>query len=77
MSIRTASEKMARAIGEELGLSDDVAQSDLLNGFFEMFAHGMREPFVQDTQIASVTYHLSSASKRLISRFAEFCKEER
>jgi hypothetical protein len=76
MSLRTASEKLARAIGEELGMGDDVAQADLLNGFFETFAHSMREPFARDTQVASVTYRLSESSKKLLRRFAEFCEED-
>lgn len=75
MGIRSAVEQYAKAVGEEIANSDDVIQSDLLNGFFEMFAHSTTQRVYQDTQIAAVTHRLSPRSKKVLSRFAEFCED--
>jgi hypothetical protein len=73
--ITTAVQQYAKAIGEEIGNSDDITQADLLNGFFEMFDHSIPDRTINETQIAGVTRRLSPRSKKVLIRFAEFCKE--
>ena len=75
MEIRSAVEQYARAVGEEIANSDDVIQSDLLNGFFEMFIHSVPSSIYRDSQIAGITHRLSPRSKKVLIRFAEFCED--
>ena len=75
MSILTASEQMARPIGEELGASNDVAQAALLNGFCEMLNRTCG-PVGRDTQIAFFTSKLSPTTRRVLVTIAAFCEDE-
>lgn len=74
--IRSASEQMASAIGEELGAADDHIQADLLNGFFGSFYHSMLHASDRDTQIASVVAKLDQPTRRMMERFADFIHPE-
>jgi hypothetical protein len=39
--IKTSLEKLAKEVGFDIGCSDDIVQSDLLNGFFEGLNNSM------------------------------------
>ena len=74
MSILSASEQMARPIGEEIGASNDVAQAALLNGFCEMLNRTC-EASRRDMQIAFFTSKLSPITRSVLVTIAAFCEE--
>jgi len=71
--IKSTVEKMADPIGFEIGTSDDVTQSDLLNGFCKGLSNSM-QPHDLENQICHIVEKLDSNSMKVISEISEFIK---
>ena len=69
--IRSSIEIIAEAIGYDIGLSDDVVQSDLLNGFSRALVTSMQSNHL-DTQLCYITNKLTPASIKIIEGLYEF-----
>ena len=69
--IKSSIEVIAEAIGYDIGLSDDVVQSDLLNGFSRALATSMQSNHL-DTQLCCITNKLTPASIKIIEGLYEF-----
>lgn len=72
--IKTSIEKLAKEIGFDIGHSDDIVQSDLLNGFCESFCQMNSRD--KNMQICYMSTKLSDKAKKTILEISEFCKEE-
>ena len=71
--IKTSIEKLAKDIGYDIGLSNNEAQCDLLNGLFESLSNSMNESHLQ-TQICYIGDGLSDKSINVIEEIHEFIK---
>jgi len=71
--IKTSIEKLASEIGYDIGQSDDVTQSNLLNGLFEAMNNSMQNHNLE-MQYCYLTKHLSDKSCKSILAIAEFIK---
>ena len=70
MSVRTASEQMAGAIGTELASSTDEVQAEFLNAFARQLhtsCHG--DP---DMQLCYIERHLNRNARNMVKALAEF-----
>ena len=66
-------EKLAKDIGWDIGHSNDVVQSDLLNGFCRAL-HDSMPNNRRDTQICSIVHLLDSNADCIITELYEFIK---
>ena len=69
--IKSSIEKLAKEIGYDIGVSDDVVQSDLINGFCEAISNSM-DNHTRDTQICCIIDKLSKKSTNVIKAMYEF-----
>ena len=65
MQIISSIEKMANDIGYDIGMSSDVVQSDLLNGFCKAIHDSMRE-YNRGGQICYIVKKLDDKSKIIL-----------
>ena len=70
--IKSSIEKLAEEIGFEIGTSDDVTQSQLLNSFFKGLRNRIRIDSDLDMQICYIVNKLDKNSKNMIKIFNEF-----
>ena len=70
--IKSSIEKLAEEIGFEIGTSDDVTQSQLLNSFFKGLRNRIRINSDLDMQICYIVDKLNENSKNMIKIFNEF-----
>ena len=70
--IKSSIEKLAEEIGFEIGTSDDVTQSQLLNSFFKGLRNRIRIDSDLDMQICYIVDKLDKNSKNMIKIFNEF-----
>ena len=70
--IKSSIEKLAEEIGFEIGTSDDVTQSQLLNSFFKGLRNRIRIDSNLDMQICYIVDKLDKNSKNMIKIFNEF-----
>ncbi len=71
--IKTTVEKLANPIGFEIGVSDDVTQAELLNGFCKGLSNSMDDS-ERGTQLCYIVDKLDSKSDKIILELAEFIK---
>ena len=71
--IKTSIEKLAEDIGYDIGLSDDIVQSDLLNGFCKGLHNSMRED-ARERQLCYLTEKLNPNSHEILKVIVEFIK---
>lgn len=72
--IKSTVEKMADPIGFEIGMSDDVIQSDLINGFCRGLTNSIPDKHNLDMQICAIVEKLDKKSINIIKGLAEFVK---
>ena len=65
---------MANPIGFEIGTSDDVVQSELINGFCKGLSNSMVESYKISTQICYIVDKLDENSKKVLLEISEFIK---
>lgn len=70
--IKTSVEKLAKDIGFDIGMSDDVTQQNLINGFSEAICKFSERDF--NGQLCYISQGLSEKSKKVIQLLAEYCK---
>jgi hypothetical protein len=70
--IKSSIEKLAEEIGFEIGTSDDITQSKLLNSFFKGLRNSIRIDSDLDMQICYIVNKLDENSKNMIKIFNEF-----
>ena len=75
--IKSTIEKMANPIGFEIGTSDDIIQSELLNGFCKGLSNSILDKNSLEMQLCYVSEKLNKTSEDLILHLAEFIKEKR
>lgn len=71
--IKSSVEKLAKDIGYDIGTSDDISQSNLLNGFCEGMSNSMRPQDLQN-QICAIVRHLNKKSENILKEIVEFIK---
>lgn len=71
--IKTSIEKLSETIGFEIGASDDVTQSNLLNGFCKGLANSMDEHKLE-MQLCFIADKLDSKSQKVLKELVEFIK---
>lgn len=71
--IKTSIEKLANEIGFDIGMSDDVTQSNLLNGLSRGLCNSMNDNDFRN-QLCYIVDKLDNKSKRLIKELYEFIK---
>ena len=69
--IKSSIEKMANAIGFDIGTSDDQTQAELLNGFCRGLKNSMQDNNL-NTQICYIVDKLDKKSCEVIKAFHEF-----
>jgi hypothetical protein len=69
--IKSSIEKLAEEIGFDIGTSDDVTQSNLLNGFCKGLANSMNGEKL-GTQLCYISDKLSPKSELVIKELYEF-----
>ena len=70
--IQSTIQKMARSIGFDIGTTDDVAQSDLLNGFSEGILNSIIDNDSLQSQMAYIVDRLNPKAIKLIKELNEF-----
>ena len=71
--IKSSIEKLSEDIGYDIGMSDDVTQAKLLNGFCRAL-HNSMNPHQLGMQLCYITEKLSNESCTILKEFAEFIK---
>jgi len=69
--IRSSVEKLAKEIGFDIAMSDNVVQSDLLNGFCEGLANSMQERELE-MQVCYIVDKLDVKTCNVLKRFYGF-----
>ena len=69
--IKSSIEKFAESIGFEIGMSDDVTQSMLINSFCKGLANSMDERKLE-TQLCYIADKLDSKSHKVLKTLIEF-----
>lgn len=72
--ISNSIKKLAESIGYEIGLSDNVAQADLINGFSLGLIKGCNDTGYLDMQILGISDSLDRNGKDVILKLAEYVK---
>lgn len=71
--IKTSIEKLAESIGYDIGMSNDITQSDLLNGLCTALATSM-QPHALEMQLCYIAKNLTPHSKKVLTELVEFIK---
>ncbi len=69
--VKTSIEKLASEIGYDIGMSDDVVQSNLINGFSRALVSSMQD-HILDTQVCYIVDKLDINSIVLIKKLYSF-----
>ena len=74
MSVKTASERMAGPIGEDLAQSDDQTQAEFFNAFARSLKTCCRGGYGGgwDNQLCNIEKHLNANARQMLKDFAEF-----
>ena len=70
--IQSTIHKMARSIGYDIAMTDDIAQSDLLNGFSEGILNSIVDNDSLQSQMAYIVDRLNPKAIKLIKELNEF-----
>ena len=68
--IKTSIEKMAKDIGFDIGMSDDVVQADLLNGLCEALSKLNERDL--GMQLSYISHNLTPKSKEILIKLKGF-----
>ena len=71
--IKTSIEKLAEEIGFDIGNSDDVTQSNLINGLCKGLNNSMGDHKLE-MQLCYITDKLTPASEKILLAIVEFIK---
>jgi hypothetical protein len=71
--IKTSIEKLAEEIGFDIGMSDDISQSNLINGFCRGISDSMDKQALEH-QIAYIVEKLNKKSVYILKEINEFIK---
>ncbi len=71
--IKTGIEKLAEDIGFDIGMSDDVTQAKLLNGFCRGLVDSMNDDKLR-TQVCYLVDKLDNKSHKILKEIFEFIK---
>jgi len=74
--IKTSVEKLSKDIGFDIGMSDDVTQANLLNGFCGALKSSMDDHHL-GTQLCYIVEGLNKSAKHIICELAEYVKLEK
>lgn len=72
--IKSSIEKLADTIGFDIGTSDDVTQSNLLNGFCRGLNNSIPQKSDLDMQLYYIADKLDDKSERILLSLVEFIK---
>lgn len=62
----TSIERLANAIGQDIGASNSKTQADLFNGFANMYENSMHSKTDRELQAAYIAADLTPAAKRVL-----------
>jgi hypothetical protein len=69
--IKSSIEKLSESIGFDIGMSDDVTQANLLNGFSNALANSTT-PHQLELQLCYVVEKLDSKAEMVLKKMVEF-----
>jgi len=69
--IKSSIEKIANEIGFDIGMSDDITQAKLLNGFFDGIGT-IKDTRNMDMQLAYIAEHLTKTTENIIVILSEY-----
>lgn len=69
--IKSSIEKLSETIGFEIGMSDDLTQSNLINGFCKGLANSMDDNKL-GTQLCYIADKLDSKSSKVLKELVAF-----
>ena len=72
--IKTSIEKIAESIGQDIGMSDDIVQGDLLNGFCKGIHNSIRDRTGRERQMCCIADKLTPTSEDVLIELVEFIK---
>lgn len=72
--IKSSIEKLSETIGFEIGTSDDVTQSNLINGFCKGLSNSIIQKNDLDMQLCYIVDKLDEKSCSIILALSEFIK---
>lgn len=72
--IKSSVEKLSEVIGFEIGTSDDVSQSNLLNGFCRGLNNSILQKSDLDLQLCYIAEKLDENAENLLINLSEFIK---
>lgn len=75
MSVKTAVEQMADAVGFDVGMSDNEVQAQLFNGFARAFKRSMPDDLDRDRQCCYIAEKLTPEAKTILGNLAEYVSE--
>jgi len=75
--IKSTVEKMANPIGFEIGTSDDIIQSDLLNGFCKGLHDSIPNKNNFQSQLCAISNKLDKTAENVLIELVEFIKCKR
>jgi len=70
--ILSSIEKIAENIGYDIGNSNDVVQSDLLNGFCKGLYHSMTQDHLRDMQCCYIADKLNPTTLKVLKSLVQF-----
>lgn len=71
--IKTSIEKLSGEIGFDIGNSDDITQSNLINGFCKGLSNSMQSHNL-DTQLCYIANKLNTNSYKILKELCEYLK---
>jgi len=71
--IKSSIEKLSESIGYDIGMSDDVTQSNLINGFCNALSNSMSNDKLEN-QLCYIADKLDSKSHKVLIALVEFIK---
>lgn len=78
--VKSSIEKLSESIGYDIGMSDDVTQANLLNGFCKALSNSMQNDHHLDLQLCYIADKLNGKTGDVIRRlvgYIETKEEER
>ena len=71
--IKSSIEKLASEIGYDIGMSEDVTQANLLNGFCKALSNSM-DSINREKQLCYIADKLDDKSENILTEIVEFIK---
>jgi len=72
MTVKSSFEKFAETIGFEIGVSDDVTQANLINGFCKGLANSIEDGHKLELQLCFIADKLDAKTAKVLKALVAF-----